>query len=175
VAPGDVRGSQSASGFHSRKARDREARWHACCRTPRNLFAGRQMSTLGSALHRTYFSGHRPPGCGLRAATERAGDRPHHLQRDRGGHRQWGWVRQRPRLRRLAGARPQADLDWRSHVLMTRTMRGDSTSGGAASMRGNSARKKRCPCRTALILFGVAVPIALTLSVGRMSGALKKP
>src|SRR6266496_3360157 len=28
---------------------------------------------------------------------------------------QWGCVRQRPRLRRLAGARPQADLDWGSH------------------------------------------------------------
>src|SRR6266700_7634856 len=32
---------------------------------------------------------------------------------------------------------------------MTCTMRGDRTSGGVVSMRGNSARKKRCPCRTA--------------------------
>src|SRR6266540_7299659 len=28
---------------------------------------------------------------------------------------QWGCVPQGPRLRRLAGARPQADLDWGSH------------------------------------------------------------
>ena len=27
--------------------------------------------------------------------------------------------------------------------------RGDNTSGGVARMRGNSARKNRCPCRTA--------------------------
>ena len=33
---------------------------------------------------------------------------------------------------------------------MTRTMRGESTSGGVARMRGSSARKKRCPCRTAM-------------------------
>ena len=32
---------------------------------------------------------------------------------------------------------------------MTRTMRGDKTSGGVARMRGNSARKNRRPCRTA--------------------------
>ncbi len=32
---------------------------------------------------------------------------------------------------------------------MTCTMRGDRTSGGVVRMRGNSARKKRCPCRTA--------------------------
>jgi hypothetical protein len=32
---------------------------------------------------------------------------------------------------------------------MSRTMRGDRTSGGVARMRGNSARKNRCPCRTA--------------------------
>src|SRR6516164_5508248 len=32
---------------------------------------------------------------------------------------------------------------------MMRTMRGDSTSGGAARMRGNSARKNRNPCRIA--------------------------
>ena len=33
---------------------------------------------------------------------------------------------------------------------MTRTMRGDRTSEGVARMPGNSARKKRCPCRTAI-------------------------
>jgi len=32
---------------------------------------------------------------------------------------------------------------------ITRTMRGDKTSQGVARMRGNSARKKRKPCRTA--------------------------
>ena len=32
---------------------------------------------------------------------------------------------------------------------MTRTMRGDSTSGGVARTRGNSTRKNRRPCRTA--------------------------
>src|SRR5215467_10956491 len=32
---------------------------------------------------------------------------------------------------------------------MMRTMRGDSTSGGAVRIRGNSARKNRNPCRTA--------------------------
>ena len=31
---------------------------------------------------------------------------------------------------------------------MTRTLRGDRTSGGAARTRGNSTRKKRYPCRT---------------------------
>ena len=31
-----------------------------------------------------------------------------------------------------------------------RTMRGDRTSEGAARMRGSSARKNRCPCRTAM-------------------------
>ena len=33
---------------------------------------------------------------------------------------------------------------------ISRTMRGDRTSGGVARMRGSSARKKRCPCRTAM-------------------------
>jgi hypothetical protein len=33
---------------------------------------------------------------------------------------------------------------------ITRAMRGDRTSGGVASMRGNSARKNRCPSRTAM-------------------------
>src|ERR1700704_6618459 len=33
---------------------------------------------------------------------------------------------------------------------MTRTMRGESTSGGVARMRGSSTRRKRCPCRTAM-------------------------
>src|SRR4030081_2693505 len=34
---------------------------------------------------------------------------------------------------------------------MIRTIHGDRTSGGVARMRGSSARKKRCPCRTAMI------------------------
>src|SRR5262249_20022496 len=34
---------------------------------------------------------------------------------------------------------------------MTRTMRADSTSGGVAKIRGNSARKNRSPCRANLI------------------------
>ena len=33
---------------------------------------------------------------------------------------------------------------------ITRTIRGDRTSGGTARMRGSSARKNRCPCRTAM-------------------------
>ena len=51
----------------------------------------------------------------LRAADERARHRPDHLQRDGGRDRHWRWVLQRPRLCRLAGARPQADLDRGPH------------------------------------------------------------
>jgi Transposase len=43
------------------------------------------------------------------------GDWTDHLQRDGGGNRHRRCVHERPRLRRLAGASPQADLDRRSH------------------------------------------------------------
>ena len=57
----------------------------------------------------------RAPGCRLRAADERAGDRADRLQRDGGGDRRRRDLRQRPRLRRLARARAQANLDRRPH------------------------------------------------------------
>ena len=53
----------------------------------------------------------RAPGRRLRAADERARHRADHLQRDGGRDRRWRCVHQRPRLRRLAGARPEADVD----------------------------------------------------------------
>src|SRR5215472_1097368 len=51
----------------------------------------------------------------LQAADERAGDRADHLQRDGGRNRRWRYLLQRPRLRRLAGARSQANLYGRPH------------------------------------------------------------
>jgi hypothetical protein len=58
-----------------------------------------------------------PRPCRWDAGTldERAGDWAHHLQRDGGRNRRRRCVHERPRLRRLAGARPQADLDRRPH------------------------------------------------------------
>ena len=50
---------------------------------------------------------------------ERAGDWADHLQRDGGRNRQRRCVCGRPRLCRLAGPSPQADLDRRPHGVMT--------------------------------------------------------
>ncbi len=55
--------------------------------------------------------GDRTARCRLRAADERAGHRPDHLQRDGGRDRHRRRVLQGPRLRRLARAGAQADLD----------------------------------------------------------------
>ena len=46
--------------------------------------------------------------------------------------------------------RPSSRRQSLARSSMTRTMRGDRTSCGVANMRGNSARKKRNPCRTAM-------------------------
>ena len=54
-------------------------------------------------------------GLRLRAADERARHRADHLQRDGGRDRRWRCVLQRPRLRRLAGARPKTDVDRGPH------------------------------------------------------------
>ena len=50
-------------------------------------------------------------GLRLRAADERARHWADHLQRDGGRDRRWRRVQQRPRLRRLAGARAETDVD----------------------------------------------------------------
>ena len=51
----------------------------------------------------------------LQAAGERSRHRTDHLERYGGRDRHRRCVLQRPRLRRLAGPRAQADLDWRPH------------------------------------------------------------
>jgi hypothetical protein len=56
---------------------------------------------------------HRDAGCERLMSVP--GHRADHLQRDGGCDWRWGCVRKGPRLRRLAGARPQADLDWGPH------------------------------------------------------------
>jgi hypothetical protein len=58
-----------------------------------------------------------PRPCRWDAGTldERAGDWAHHLQRDGGRNRRRRCVHERPLPRRLAEARPQADLDRRPH------------------------------------------------------------
>src|SRR6266704_6338594 len=58
---------------------------------------------------------HRTPGRGLRTADQRTRYRADHLQRDGSGNRHRRCVLQRPRLRRLAGPCPQADIDRGPH------------------------------------------------------------
>ena len=56
-----------------------------------------------------------PTGCWLRAPDERAGHRPDHLQRDGRRDRLRRRVLEGPRLRRLARAGAEADVDGRPH------------------------------------------------------------
>ena len=53
--------------------------------------------------------------CGLQTADDGPRRRADHLERDGCRNRRWRCVLQRPRLRRLAGARPEANLDGRPH------------------------------------------------------------
>src|SRR6266571_1563376 len=119
--------------------RDAEAIAEAVQRPTMKFVATKTADQLDlQALHRVLVGrdrGHRPPRCRLRAADERAGDRADHLQRDGGCHWQWRCVRKRPRLRRLAGARPQADLDWGSHD-PRQDIDGSSSPFSAAWRRG---------------------------------------
>ena len=61
----------------------------------------------------------------LQAAGERSRHRTDHLERYGGRDRHRRCVLQRPRLRRLAGPRAQADLDWRPHHLGKISKRGN--------------------------------------------------
>src|SRR5262249_12115437 len=97
---------------------------HAWCMSSRtSLATGAALMSASRACRAR--SRRSPARCRLRATDERARDRAHRLQRNRGCHRQRRRVRQGPRLRRLAGARPQAALDW------------DRTILGKISKRGN--------------------------------------
>ena len=70
------------------------------------------------------------------AVDERAGDRPDHLQCDGGRDRPRRSVREGTRLRCLAGARSQADID-----------AGDRTILGKISKRGNRYLRRPVSCR----------------------------